>query len=137
MILEWNTCRRKTSTTCQRFRKHTTRSLKTGKERSFQALTWSGTTLLIMRTELAACPQKTFDHPAPKRRQLSPHRCRKIKYDSKVHHAHKEDTLAPLDAEGIQRVETIARDFLWIGRAVNNKLLVAAQRNRLPAGISH
>ena len=48
-----------------------------------------------------------LNHPAPKNPQLSPHRCREIKYVSKVHHAHEEDTSAPLDPSGIQRVQQI------------------------------
>ena len=66
-----------------------------------------------------------LNHPAPKKPQLSPHQCREIKYGSKVQHAHEEDTSAPLDPSGIQRVQKIVGSLLWIGRAVNNKLLVA------------
>ena len=54
-----------------------------------------------------------------------PHRCREIKYGSKVQHAHEEDTSTPLDPSGIRRVQRIMGALLCIGRAVNNKLLVA------------
>ena len=66
-----------------------------------------------------------LDHPTPKRRQLSPHRCKDIQYGSKVQQAHEEDTSPPLEADGIKRVQQIIGARLWIGRAVNNKLLVA------------
>ena len=66
-----------------------------------------------------------LDHPRPKRRQLSPHKCKEIQYGSKVQQAHGEDTSPPLDAEGVKRVQKIVGALLWIGRAVNNKLLVA------------
>ena len=67
----------------------------------------------------------SLNHPAPKNPQLSPHRCREIKYGSKVQDAHEEDTSTPLDPSGIRRVHQIVGALLWIGRAVNNKLLVA------------
>ena len=66
-----------------------------------------------------------LNHPMPKKPQLSPHRCKEIKYGSKVQHALEEDTSSPLDPAGIQRVQQIVGALLWIGRAVNNKLLVA------------
>ena len=37
----------------------------------------------------------------------------------------KEDTSKPFNDAGICRVQTIVGALLWIGRAVNNKLLVA------------
>jgi len=37
-----------------------------------------------------------LDHPRPKRRQLSPHKCKEIQYGSKVQQAHGEDTSPPL-----------------------------------------
>ena len=79
---------------------------------------------------LAAHSDAGFDlvalnHPAPKKPQLSPHRCREIKYGSKFQHAHEEDTSTPLDHSGIRRVQQIVGALLWVGRAVNNKLHVA------------
>ena len=38
--------------------------------------------------------------------------------------AHIEDTSPPLDEAGIKRTQAIVGDFLFYGRAVNNKLLV-------------
>ena len=66
-----------------------------------------------------------LNHPAPKKLQLSPHQCREIKYGSKVQHAHGEDTSTLLDPSGIRRVQQIVGALLWIGRAVNNKLIFA------------
>ena len=61
----------------------------------------------------------------PRKPQLSPHKCREVKYGSKTQLAPKEDTSKPLDDTGIRRVQTIVGALLWIGRSVNNKLLVA------------
>ena len=60
----------------------------------------------------------------PRKPQLSPHKCREVKYGSKTQLAPKEDTFKPLNDAGICRVQTIAGALLWIGPAVNNKLLV-------------
>ena len=35
------------------------------------------------------------------------------------------DASKPLDDEGIRRVQQVVGALLWVGRAVNNKLLVA------------
>ena len=61
----------------------------------------------------------------PCKPKLSPHKCREVKYVSKTQLAPKEDTSKPLNDAGIRRVQTIVGALLWIGRAVNNKLLVA------------
>ena len=61
----------------------------------------------------------------PRKPQLSPHKCREVKYGSKTQLAPEEDTSKPLNDVGIRRVQTIVGALLWIGRAVNNKLLVA------------
>ena len=53
-----------------------------------------------------------FDHSAPRRRQLSPHRCREIQYGSKVQHAHEEDTSTPLDTESQRRAQQIVGALL-------------------------
>ena len=61
----------------------------------------------------------------PRKPQPSPHKFREVKYISKTQLAPKEDTSKPLNYSGIRRVQTIVGVLLWIGRAVNNKLLVA------------
>ena len=61
----------------------------------------------------------------PRKPQLSPPKCREVKYVSKTQIAPKEDTFKPLNDAGIRRVQTIVGTLIWIGRAVNNKLLVA------------
>ena len=57
--------------------------------------------------------------------QLPPHKCREVKYGSKTQLALEKDTSNPLNDAGIRRFQTIVGALLWIGRAVNNKLLVA------------
>ena len=61
----------------------------------------------------------------PSKPQLSPHKCREVKYGSKTQLAPEEDTSKPLNDAGIRWVQKIVGALLWIGRAVNNKLLVA------------
>ena len=61
----------------------------------------------------------------PRKPQLSPHKCREVKYGIKTQLAPEEDTSKPLNDAGIRWVQTIVGALLWIGRAVNNKLLVA------------
>ena len=61
----------------------------------------------------------------PKKPQCSPHRCKPINYGSKVQLTLEADTSKPLDAAGTRRVQKVFGALLWIGRAVNNKLLVA------------
>ena len=66
-----------------------------------------------------------LNHPMPRKPQLSPHKFHEVKYASKTQLAHKDDTSKPLNDTGIRRVQTIVGALLWIGRAVNNKLLVS------------
>ena len=61
----------------------------------------------------------------PRKPQLSPHKCREVKYVSKTQLAPKENTYKPLNEAGILWVQTIVGALLWIDSAVNNKLLVA------------
>ena len=60
----------------------------------------------------------------PLKPQLSPHKCREVEYGSKTQLAPKEDTSKPFNDAGIRRVQKIVGSLLWIGSAVNNKLLV-------------
>ena len=64
-------------------------------------------------------------HPMPIKPQLSPHRCKEVKYGSKTQLSPEEDTSMLLDKAGIRRVQMIVGALLWIGQAVNDKLLVA------------
>ena len=66
-----------------------------------------------------------LNHPMSRKPQLSPYRCRKVRYSSKTHIAPEEDTYKPLNYAGTCRVQTIVGELLFIARAVNNKLLVA------------
>ena len=66
-----------------------------------------------------------MNHQIPRKPQLSPHKCREVKYDSKTQLAPEEDTSKPLNDAGISQVQTIVVALLWIGCVVNNKLLVA------------
>ena len=43
-----------------------------------------------------------LNHPMPRKPQLSPHRCRKVKYGSKTQLALREDTSKPLNDAGIR-----------------------------------
>ena len=63
--------------------------------------------------------------PMPRKPQLSPHKCHEVKYGSNTQLAPEEDTSKPLNDTVICRVQTIVGALLWIGHAVNKKLLVA------------
>ena len=60
----------------------------------------------------------------PRKPRLSPHKCGEVKYGSKTQLAPEEDTSKHLNDAGIRRVQKIVGALLWIGRALNNKLLV-------------
>ena len=66
-----------------------------------------------------------MNHTMPHKPQITPHKCREVKYVSNTQLAPEEYTSKPLNATGIRRVQTIVGALLWICRAVNNKLLVA------------
>ena len=65
-----------------------------------------------------------LNHPMPRKPQLTPQKSHEVKYGSKTQIAPKGDSSKPLNDAGIRRVQTIVGALLWIGRAVNNKLLV-------------
>ena len=44
----------------------------------------------------------TLNHPMPRKPQISPHKCLKVKYVSKIQLAPEEDTSKPLNAAGIR-----------------------------------
>ena len=66
-----------------------------------------------------------FQHMQPKKPQLSPHKHRPIDYGATQQLVQPTDTSKPLNEKGIKRIQGIAGALLYVGRAVNNKLLVA------------
>ena len=64
----------------------------------------------------------TFDTKKP---QYWPHKHRPIDYGDTHKIVQPTDTSPPLNEKGIKRVQVIVGDLLYVGRAVNNKLLVA------------
>ena len=65
-----------------------------------------------------------YNHPFPKKPQLSPHKHRKISYGTKEQLVPEEDTSPPLDSQGTKRVQGIVGTLLYYARAMDNKLLV-------------
>ena len=63
-------------------------------------------------------------HTKPAKPKYSPHNSKDIKYGSSVQISSEEDTSSQLDKYGLTRVQMVVGTLLWIGRAVNNKLLV-------------
>ena len=61
----------------------------------------------------------------PHKPQLPPNKFCEVEYGSKTQLAPEEDTSKPINDAGISQVQEIVGTLLWIGRAVNNKLLVA------------
>ena len=76
-----------------------------------------------MKNYIKILPLK-LNHPMPHKTQLTPHKCREVKYGSKTQLAPEEDTSKPLNDAGMLWVQKIVGVLLWIGRAMNNKLLV-------------
>ena len=66
-----------------------------------------------------------YGHPAPQKQHLSPHKHCPINYGAKQQMAHTEDNSPALDEKGVKRIQGIVGSLLYVGRAVNNKLLVA------------
>ena len=64
-----------------------------------------------------------YNHPFPKKPQLSPHKHREISYGNKEQLVPEEDTSPPLDSQGTKRVQGIFGALLYHARAVDNKLL--------------
>ena len=64
-----------------------------------------------------------FNHPMPTKRQLSPHKHRKIVYGQSTQIAHTEPYSPPLSNDGVKRIQGIIGALLYYARAVNNKLL--------------
>ena len=65
-----------------------------------------------------------FQHMQPKKPQYSPHKHRPIDYGATQQLMQPTDTSPPLNEKGIKRVQGIVVDLLYVGRSVNDKLLV-------------
>ena len=63
--------------------------------------------------------------PHVKKPQLSPHKFKTVNYGSRIQMAQEADASKPLNESGIPRVQQVLGALLWVGQAVNNKLLVA------------
>eukprot|EP00804_Cyclotella_cryptica_P010308 CCRYP_012223-RA/>CCRYP_012223-RA protein AED:0.11 eAED:0.15 QI:0/0/0/1/0/0.5/2/0/935 len=64
-----------------------------------------------------------YNHPIPKKRQLSPSKAAPINFGAKTQFTPDEDTSDLLDNDGIKRVQGIVGALLYYARAVDNKLL--------------
>ena len=64
-------------------------------------------------------------HPVQKKPQISPHKYKTVNYGSSIQMAPEVDNSKLLDDEGIWRVQQVVGALLWVGWAVNNKLLIA------------
>ena len=69
--------------------------------------------------------QKKYGHMTPKKPQYSPQKHRNIDYGTTQQILQPTDTSPPLNDKGIKRVQDIVGDLIYVGRAVNNKLLAA------------
>ena len=66
-----------------------------------------------------------YGHLTPKKPQHSPHKHRPIDYGAKHQLVQPTDYSPPLNDKGIKIFQGIVGELLYIGRAVNNKLLAA------------
>ena len=66
-----------------------------------------------------------YGHLTPKKPQHSPHKQRPIYYGARQQLVQLTDDSPPLNDKGIKRVQGFVGALLYIGRAVNNKLIVA------------
>ena len=69
--------------------------------------------------------RKKYVHMKPNKPQYSPHKHRPIDYGPKQQIVQPTYTSPSIDDKGIKRVQGIVGELLYVGRAVNNKLLVA------------
>eukprot|EP00804_Cyclotella_cryptica_P001892 CCRYP_007355-RA/>CCRYP_007355-RA protein AED:0.47 eAED:0.41 QI:0/-1/0/1/-1/0/1/0/271 len=66
-----------------------------------------------------------YNHPQPFKPKRTPHKHREIIYGAKEQFLPDKDTIPPLDAADIKRIQGIVGSLLYYARAVDNKLLVA------------
>ena len=66
-----------------------------------------------------------WNHPNPKKRQLSPYKHTPIVYGAKIQCAMEPPYSPPLEAQGILCIQSIVGALLYYARAVTDKLLVS------------
>ena len=66
-----------------------------------------------------------YQHMTPKKPQYSPHKHRPIDNGARQQLVQSINTSLILNEKGIKRFQGIVGALLYVGRAVNNKLLVA------------
>ena len=66
-----------------------------------------------------------FIHPTPSKAQYAQHTWTLPYYSSNIQYAETEDTLTPLDKDGITHLQQIIGTFLFFARAIDNTLLAA------------
>ena len=65
-----------------------------------------------------------YQHMNPKKTQYSPHKHRTIDYGATQQLVKPTDTRQLLNEKGIKRIQGIVGALIYVGRAVNKKLLV-------------
>ena len=68
--------------------------------------------------------RKTYGHPTPKKPQYLPHQHRPINYGAKQQMVQPEDTSPSLDDKVMKMFQGVVGALLYVGRAVNKKLIV-------------
>ena len=66
-----------------------------------------------------------YQHMTPKKPQYSPHKYWPIYYSATQQLLQPTETRPPLNKKGIKRIQGIVVYLLYVGRAVNNKIIVA------------
>ena len=66
-----------------------------------------------------------YQHMQPLKTQYPPHKHRPIDYGETQQLVQPTDAIPPLNEKGIKKTQGIVGDLLYVGRTVNNKLLVA------------
>ena len=69
--------------------------------------------------------RKKYQQMHPKKPQYSPHKHRPIDYGATQQIVKPTDTSPLLNEKGINRIQGILGDLIYVGRLVNNKLFVA------------
>ena len=64
-----------------------------------------------------------YEHPRPRKLQLSPHKHCEVTHGAKEQLTPEEDTSTALDNEGTKHIQSIVGEFLYYSRVVDNKLL--------------
>ena len=69
--------------------------------------------------------RKKYGNLTPKKPQYSPHKHRPLDYGARQKILKPTATSPPLNDKGIKRVQGVFGDLLYVGRTVNNKILVS------------